>query len=65
MGEILHVSWNFCAPGGYFLGRVLVGPDPNKPYFASLPTHFRTGFDPMEYPDILEAMHIMYGPILK
>ena len=24
-----------------------------------------TEFDPMEYPGILEAMHLMYGPILE
>ena len=42
-----------------------MGLDPNKPEFASLPPHFMTEFDPAEDPDILEAMNLMYGPILE
>ena len=65
MGAVLDVYWYFCAPGDHFLGTVLAGLDPNKLEFASLPTHFMTEFDPMEDPDILEAMHLVYGPILE
>ena len=64
MGAFLDVYWHFFAPGNHFIVRVLAGIDPNKPEFASLPPHFMTEFDPMEDPDILEAMHLMYGPIL-
>ena len=65
MGSVLDIYWHFCAPGDHFLGRVLAGLDPNKLEFASLPPHFMTEFDPMEDPDISEAMHLMYGPILE
>ena len=65
MGAVLDVYWQFCATGDHFLGILLAGIDPNKPEFASLPPNFMTEFDPMEYPDILEAMHLMYGPILE
>ena len=65
MGAVLYVYWHFCVPEDHFIGRLLSGLDPNKPEFASLPPHFMTGFDPMEYPDISEAMHLMYGPILE
>ena len=64
MGAVLDVYWNFFAPEDHFLGIVLAGLDTNKPEFASLPPHFMTEFDPMEDPDISEAMHLMYGPIL-
>ena len=30
-----------------------------------LPPHFMTEFDTTEDPDISEAMHLMYGPILE
>jgi hypothetical protein len=65
MGANLDVYCHFCTPGDHFLGRVLAGLDPNKPEFASLLPHFIAEFDPMEDPDILEAMHLMYGPILE
>ena len=65
MGAFLDVYWHLFAPGNHFIVRVLAGIDPNKPEFASLPPHFMTEFDPMEDPDILEAMHLMYGPILE
>ena len=65
MGAVLDVYWYFCASGDHFLGTVLAGLDPNKLEFASLPTHFMTEFDPMEDPDILEAMNLVYGPILE
>ena len=65
MGAVLDFYWHFCAPGDHFLGRLLSGLDPNKLEFASLPPHFMTEFDTMEDPDILEAMHLMHGPILE
>ena len=65
MGAVLDFYWHFCAPGDHFLGRVLASLDPNKPEFAYLLPHFMTEFDPMGDPDISEAMHLMYGPILE
>ena len=65
MVSVLDVYWHLCAPGDHFLGVVMAGIDPNKPKFAPLPPHSMTEFDHMEDPGILEAMHLMYGPVLE
>ena len=64
MGAVLDVYWHFSEPGDHFLGRVLAGLDPNKPEFSTMPPHFMKEGNLMDDPDICEAMHLMYGPIL-
>ena len=64
MGAVLDVYWHFSESGDHFLGRVLVGLDPSKLEFATLPPHFYKDGNLMDDPDINEAIMVMYGPIL-
>ena len=63
MRKVLDAYLHFAQPGGCYLGRVLACLDPLKPSFNILPPHFNLA-DPFENPDIVEALNIMYGPIL-
>jgi hypothetical protein len=64
LGQILDIYWHFAEPGDYYLGRCLSGFDPNSPDFVCLPPHFTVG-NPMEHPQIWEAIKLMYRPELN
>jgi hypothetical protein len=61
---VLDVYWHFAKTGDEYLGRVLVGLDPNDVSFGSLPPHW-TLVNPMEDKNIAKAMTVMYGGVLK
>ena len=61
--KVLDAYLHFSQPGDCYLGRVLACLDPLKPIFNILPPHFILE-DPFENADIVEAMDLMYGPIL-
>jgi hypothetical protein len=60
----LDIYWHIAEPGDCYLGRILVGLDPNDASFGTLPPHF-VMTDPMSNPYVNEAMQLMYGPILR
>jgi hypothetical protein len=64
LGQILDIYWHFAEPGDHYLGCCLAGFDPNSLDFACLPPHF-TVTNPMEHPQIREAIELMYGPALS
>jgi hypothetical protein len=64
IGSVLDVYWHFGSVGDHYLGRILCGLDPNDTNFAVLPPHWKLE-DPLGTSAIMEAMHLMYGPILK
>ena len=63
MSKVLDIYMHFAQSGDCFLGRVLACLDALKPSFNVLPPHFNME-KPLENADILEAMRLMYGPIL-
>lgn len=64
MGAVLDVYWHFAEPGDFFLGRILMGADPNKEDFGTLPPHW-TMIDPLSNADVKEAASMCFGNILK
>lgn len=64
MGKVLDVYWHFSEPGDHYLGRILAGMDPKKASFGGLPPHW-TMSNPIENEDILCAMNMLFGPILR
>jgi hypothetical protein len=64
--RILHLDlyWHFTKPGDHYLGHCLAAFYPNSPDFPCLPPHFTVG-NPMEHPQIWEAIDLMYGPALS
>jgi hypothetical protein len=63
LGRVLDLYWHLAKPGDHYLGRCLASFDPNSADFACLPPHF-TVVNPMEHPQIWEAINLMYGPAL-
>jgi hypothetical protein len=63
LGRVFDLYLHLADPADTYLGRILVGLDPNKQSFATLPPHFIPS-DPMADELIREAMDLMYGPIL-
>ena len=63
LGKILDVYWQFADVGDAYLGRCLCGLDPNLSSFSVLPPHW-TVDNPVEDPDINDALQLMYGVIL-
>jgi hypothetical protein len=64
LGRILDIYWHIAEPGDCYLGRILYGLDPNDASFGSLPPQFIMT-DLMSNVYVNEAMHLMYGPILR
>lgn len=63
LGRVFDLYLHLADPADTYLGRILVGLDPNNENFATLPPHFVPS-DPMANEFIREAMDLMYGPIL-
>ena len=63
LGKVLDVYWQFAEVGDSYLGRCLCGLDPNHTNFSVLPPHW-TVENPVDDPDIKEALHRMYGVII-
>jgi hypothetical protein len=61
-GAVFDVYWHFAKTGDEYLGRVLVGLDPNDVSFGTLPPHW-TLTNPLEDNNIKKAMTVMYGGI--
>ena len=62
-GSVLDVYWHFASIGDHYLGRVLAGLQPNHVGFGTLPPHFSIQ-SPMENAIVLQAMEMMFGPIM-
>jgi hypothetical protein len=63
MGKVLDVYWQFADVGDAYLGRCLCGLDPTLSTFSVLPPHW-TVDDPVNDPDIEDALQLMYGVII-
>ena len=63
LGKVLDIYWRFAEAGDNYLGRCLCGLDPNCTTFSVLPPHW-TVENPVEDPDIGDALRLMYGVIL-
>jgi len=63
ISAVLSIYWQFADAGDNYLGRCLAGLDPNSDTFAALPPHF-SEVDMVNDVDYLEAMTLMFGPIL-
>ena len=63
MGKVLDVYWQFADVGDAYLGRCLCGLDPNLSSFSVLPPHW-TVDNPVDDPDISDALQLMYGVII-
>jgi hypothetical protein len=63
LGKVLDVYWQFAEAGDSYLGCCLCGLDPNHTNFSALPPHW-TIDNPVEDPDVNEALHSMYGVIV-
>lgn len=63
LGRVFDLYLHLADPADAYLGRILVGLDPNNENFATLPPHFVPS-NPMADELIREAMDLMYGPIL-
>ena len=61
-GSIFDIYLQFAEPGDQYLGRLIVGLDPNSPNFDVLPPHFKGGTDNEH---IQRAMELCFGPIIK
>jgi hypothetical protein len=61
-GSIFDIYFHFAEPGDQYLGRLIVGLDPNSPEFDVLPPHFKGGTDNEH---IQRAMELCFGPIIK
>ena len=61
-GSIFDIYFQFAEPGDQYLGRLIVGLDPNSPNFDVLPPHFKGGTDNEH---IQRAMELCFGPIIK
>ena len=64
LGVVLDIYWQFSDCGDYYLGRSLTMIDINSDGFAVLPPHF-IYINPLNDPDIKEAMELMYPKILE
>lgn len=64
IGSVLDCYWHFGSVGDQYLGRILAGFNPNKQDFGTLPPHW-TLIDPLSNELVVEAMDLMYGPILE
>ena len=63
LGKVLDIYWRFAEAGDNYLGRCLCGLDPNCTTFSVLPPHW-TVENPVDDPDIGNALRLMYGVIL-
>jgi hypothetical protein len=61
-GSVFDIYFQFAETGDQYLGRLIVGLDPNSPDFDVLPPHFKGGTD-NDY--IQRAMELCFGPIIK
>ena len=64
LGKVLDVYWQFAEVGDNYLGRCLCGLDANLSTFSVLPPHW-TVENPVDDPDINDALHLMYGVIIE
>jgi hypothetical protein len=63
MGKVLDVYWQFADVGDAYLGQCLCGLDPTLSTFSVLPPNW-TVDDPVNDPDIDDALQLMYGVII-
>jgi hypothetical protein len=59
-GSVFDVYFLFAEPGDQYLGRCLVGLDPNSPNFSVLPPHFLMG---LEDPDVALGINTCFGDL--
>jgi len=64
MGSVFDIYWRFLPEGDHYLGQIMSGKNPNLPSFKALPPHWKLA-NPMNNPDIKNAMDSNFGPILK
>lgn len=64
LGKVLDVYWQFAEAGDNYLGCCLCGLDPNLSTFSVLPPHW-TVENPVDDPNISDALHMMYSVIIE
>ena len=62
LGKVLDIYWRWAEAGDQYLGRVIVGLDPNSPDFCIMPPHFTVG---LENDKVREGMKLTFGKVLK